>query len=181
MQPRRQHLIDTALTLFNQQGYHATGIDLILSQAKVSKATLYKHFRSKDELILAALEQQHHAVLSMISSKINDAEQADSACILTIFDALHEWFNHDTFYGCNFINASAEYSDSQHPIFLFSQKHKQQVVELIKAKLPAGDESKADQIDLLIEGAIVLAHTRGMKQSALMAKKMAEEILEPKK
>ncbi|AAZ28255.1 MULTISPECIES: TetR/AcrR family transcriptional regulator [Colwellia] len=179
MQPRRQHLIDTALTLFNQQGYHATGIDLILSQAKVSKATLYKHFRSKDELILAVLEQRHHQVLSMLSSKIDDLEKESSLGIFAIFDALHEWFNSDTFYGCNFINASAEYSDAQHPIFLFSQKHKQQVVELIKTKLPAGNESKADQIDLLIEGAIVMAHTRGMKKSALMAKEMAKKLILP--
>ena len=115
----------------------------------------------------------------MLSSKIDDLEKESSLGIFAIFDALHEWFNSDTFYGCNFINASAEYSDAQHPIFLFSQKHKQQVVELIKTKLPAGDESKADQIDLLIEGAIVMAHTRGMKKSALMAKEMAKKLILP--
>ena len=54
---KREHLIDVALRLFCSEGFHATGIDRILSEAKVAKNTLYKHFRSKDELILAALRR----------------------------------------------------------------------------------------------------------------------------
>ncbi len=52
---RRDHLVDTALAMFMRDGFHATGIDGILSQAGVAKMTLYNHFKSKDELILAAL------------------------------------------------------------------------------------------------------------------------------
>jgi len=173
MQPRKQHLLDTALALFNQQGYHATGIDLILAQSGVSKATLYKHFRSKNELILAALQQRHEQVLSMIRTQVDEANQAGGSGVLAIFDALHQWFNSDTFFGCNFINASAEYADPEDPIHAFSAQHKQAIVELIRTQLSAADEDKADQIGLLVEGAIVMAHTRGMKQSALMAKEMA--------
>jgi len=173
MQPRKQHLLDTALVLFNQQGYHATGIDLILAQSGVSKATLYKHFRSKNELILAALQQRHEQVLSMINTKVNEANQAGESGLLAIFDALHQWFNSDTFFGCNFINASAEYADPEDPIHLFAAQHKQAIVDLIRTQLSAADQDKADQIGLLVEGAIVMAHTRGMKQSALMAKEMA--------
>lgn len=176
MQPRKQHLIDTALTLFNQYGYHATGIDLILAQAKVSKATLYKHFRSKDELILAALQQQHEKVLLMIKTTLDNPSSGSSA-VLSVFDTLHQWFNSDDFYGCNFINATAEYASSNDPIYIFSAQHKQKIVDLIRHKLPTKDKNKADQIDLLIEGAIVMAHTRGMKQSALMAKEMAKCII----
>ena len=53
--PRRDHLVERALALFNAHGYHATGIDKILADAGVAKMTLYNHFKSKDELILAAL------------------------------------------------------------------------------------------------------------------------------
>ncbi|MEE8533082.1 MAG: helix-turn-helix domain-containing protein, partial [Alphaproteobacteria bacterium] len=55
---RRDHLVDTALALFCRDGFHATGIDRILAESGVAKMTLYKHFKSKDELILAALRRR---------------------------------------------------------------------------------------------------------------------------
>ncbi|WP_413692762.1 TetR/AcrR family transcriptional regulator [Psychromonas sp. KJ10-2] len=187
MQPRKQHLIDTALILFNKFGYHATGIDLVLAESGVSKATLYKHFRSKEELILAALQLRHEQVVSKLKSKIEsnkqDPQNTDSQeDVLVIFDNLNEWFNSDTFFGCNFINVSAEYADPNHPINIFAAKHKQTLVDIIATQLPPQadpkvTQQKADQIGLLVEGAIVMAHTRGMKQSALIAKEMAKTIL----
>ena len=177
MQPRKQHLIETALTLFNEKGYHATGIDLILAESKVSKATLYKHFRSKDELILAALQLQHEHVLGMIKGKITNASELGSSRVLALFDGLHAWFNSDRFYGCNFINASAEYADADDPIHVYAAEHKQAIVDLVRIELAPEDKSKADQIDLLVEGAIVMAHTRGIKDAALMAKEMARSLI----
>ena len=185
MQPRKQHLIDTALTLFNQYGYHATGIDLILAQSKVSKATLYKHFRSKEELILAVLQQRHEQVLTglknKIYNKIDNKNQRDEPDVLAIFDSLDEWFSDELFFGCNFINATAEYADASHPINIFSALHKQSVVDLMKEILLKKEINNADdvanQLDLLIEGAIVMAHTRGMKEAALIAKGIAQRLI----
>ena len=177
MQPRKQHLIETALVLFNEKGYHATGIDLILAEAKVSKATLYKHFSSKDELILAALQLQHEHVLTMIKSKISNASETGSSRVLAMFDGLHTWFNSESFYGCNFINASAEYASSEDPIHAYAAEHKQSIVDLVRTELAPDDKMKADQIDLLVGGAIVMAHTRGIKDAALMAKEMARTLI----
>jgi AcrR family transcriptional regulator len=177
MQPRKQHLIDTALALFNQHGYHATGIDLILAQSGVSKATLYKHFRSKDELILTVLQQRHEQVLAMLNSKVEQATIAGKSGVLAIFDALHEWFNSDTFFGCNFINASAEYAKADNLIHLFSAKHKQKIVDLIAANLPEDEAETAIQIGLLTEGAIVMAHTSGNKNAAMIAKSIAVKLI----
>ncbi|WP_166371985.1 TetR family transcriptional regulator [Psychromonas sp. SA13A] len=201
MQPRKQHLIETALTLFNQYGYHATGIDLILAESGVSKATLYKHFRSKEALILAALQLRHEQVITRLQATIDNntktqlkhdltdqktmnnastnaaTNKADSEKLLDIFDDLNDWFNSETFFGCNFINVSAEYADPNHPINLFAAKHKQAIVDVIGAQLAEQESHKADQIGLLIEGAIVMAHTRGMKQSALLAKEMARQLI----
>ncbi|MHA2936912.1 TetR/AcrR family transcriptional regulator [Vibrio sp. RC27] len=177
MQPRKQHLIETAQILFNQHGYHATGIDLILAESKVSKATLYKHFQSKEDLILAALALQHGRVLEMINKKFIEAENSDEPQVLALFDALDDWFNSEHFFGCNFINASAEYSDTLHPIYKYAAKHKRAMVELISTKLDAHNVGKADQIGLLVEGAIVMAHTHGIKNSAPMAKEMARRII----
>ncbi|HAD87737.1 MAG TPA: TetR family transcriptional regulator, partial [Rhodospirillaceae bacterium] len=55
---KRQLLIDTALDLFRREGYHATGIDRVIAEAGVARMTLYNHFKSKDELILAALRHR---------------------------------------------------------------------------------------------------------------------------
>ena len=186
MQPRKQHLIDTALILFNQFGYHATGIDLILAESGVSKATLYKHFRSKEELILAALQLRHEQVVSILQDKIEANKQNQEKTdpienVLVIFDNLNEWFNSETFFGCNFINVSAEYADPNHPINIYAAKHKQVIVNMIAEQLTTKEnnqatQQKADQIGLLVEGAIVMAHTRGMKQSALIAKEMARGL-----
>ena len=196
MQPRKQHLIETALTLFNQYGYHATGIDLILAESGVSKATLYKHFRSKEALILAVLQLRHEQVMTKLQMAIDDNKKTQvkhnltdhqstkstvnktaSENILVIFDDLNDWFNSETFFGCNFINVSAEYANPNHPINLFAAKHKQAVVDIIAAQLAEQESHKADQIGLLIEGAIVMAHTRGIKQSALLAKEMARQLI----
>jgi len=196
MQPRKQHLIETALTLFNQYGYHATGIDLILAESGVSKATLYKHFRSKEALILAVLQLRHEQVMTKLQMAIDDNKKTQvkhnltdhqstkstvnktaSENILVIFDDLNDWFNSETFFGCNFINVSAEYADPNHPINLFAAKHKQAVVDIIATQLAEQESHKADQIGLLIEGAIVMAHTRGIKQSALLAKEMARQLI----
>ncbi|MEJ6123539.1 TetR/AcrR family transcriptional regulator [Vibrio sp. 2-Bac 85] len=201
MQPRKQHLIETALTLFNQYGYHATGIDLILAESGVSKATLYKHFRSKEALILAALQLRHEQVITRLQATIDNntktqlkhdltdqksiknastnaaTNKADSEKLLAIFDDLNDWFNSETFFGCNFINVSAEYADPNHPINLFAAKHKQAIVDVIYTQLAEQESHKADQIGLLIEGAIVMAHTRGIKQSALLAKEMARQLI----
>jgi len=175
-QPRKQHLIDTALTLFNQNGYHATGIDLILAEASVSKATLYKHFRSKEDLILVALKQRHEQLVRQLNTDIDGDDQRDTG-LLSLFDRLHVWFNSKDFYGCNFINASAEYSQQQ-PIHRYAIEHKAQMMDIIRSKLATKDKHKAEQISLLIEGAIVMAHTSGVKDAALMAKEMAQLVIE---
>jgi len=178
MQPRKQHLIETALTLFNEKGYHATGIDLILAESKVSKATLYKHFRSKDELILAVLKLRHENVLQTIRKNVAASEEQGSARVLAIFDGLDSWFNSKDFYGCNFINASAEYAHNDDPIYIYAAEHKQSIVALVQETLTIEDKHKAEQIDLLIEGAIVMAHTRGVKAAARMAKEMARSFIQ---
>ena len=105
-QPRRQLLLDTALKLFNEQGYHATGIDLILGNSGVSKATLYKHFRSKDELILSALTQRHEQIFSVIEEALSNAKATGAKQpALSLFDVLHQQINGEHFFGCNLINA----------------------------------------------------------------------------
>ena len=181
MQPRRQHLVDTAFRLFNENGYHATGIDLILAEAGVSKATLYKHFRSKDELILTVLEQRHQQVTTSVRRAMERAGEAGDRPALGLFDALDEWFRAGDFFGCNFINASAEYALEEHPVHAISARHKTALQQLVADNLNIRGRKKrtrlAVQLALLADGAIVRAHTLGDRDAARQAKRMAETLL----
>lgn len=181
MQPRKQHLIDTAFRLFNEFGYHATGIDRILAASGVSKATLYKHFRSKEQLILAVLEQRQGQWLERLTAAMDAAGAKRGAAVLILFDELDEWFHSEDFYGCNFIHASAEYAQEDADIQAFAAAHKEKVFQLILDHLPGkGKKARAElaaQLALLADGAIVQAHTRGNKHAAKLAKKIAEQLL----
>jgi AcrR family transcriptional regulator len=181
MQPRKQHLIDTAYQLFNAHGYHATGIDRIQAESGVSKATLYKYFRSKEALILAVLKQRHNQVLALMESYMQKAREAGENPTLAIFDALNDWFHTEGFFGCNFINVSAEYNEKGDPIREFATEHKTSIRQLIMDSLDTGSKKTrqrvAGEIALLVDGAIVYAHTSGEQNAALLAKSVAAKCL----
>ena len=75
----RDHLLETALRLFNQHGYHATGIDLIIAKAGVAKTTLYRHFDTKEDLILAALERRDEQDRDAMRAFVEQRERSGRA------------------------------------------------------------------------------------------------------
>ena len=110
MQSRRDELVDTALRLFYTRGFNATGIDKILAEAGGAKMTLYKHFRSKEELILAALNRRDEQFRNWLMGEMEKASPRPRERLLAMFDALEDWFNGRAFKGlgfngCAFINA----------------------------------------------------------------------------
>lgn len=181
-QSRREHLIDTAITLFCEHGYHATGIDRILDTAGVSKKTMYLYFRSKEELIYAALQQYDSVFRNNFMKAVEEQGSTPQEKLLAIFDVAGAWFNENNFFGCMFINAVGEYSESDSPIREISRQFKQQMRNYV-AKL--AQEAKfenhsvlADELCLLLEGAIVTAQVSQNPQAALTAKKIAQRLIE---
>lgn len=181
MQSRKQQLLDTAYQLFNKHGYHATGIDRILAQSGVSKATLYKYFRTKEELILAVLQRRHDQLIETMILAMGQADERGESPPLAIFDVLDRWFRSEVFFGCNFINASAEYAEADNPIYVYAAYHKATIQQLLEQNLKAYGKRRrntlAAQLALLIDGAIVRAHTRGERGAAVLAKAMAAQLL----
>ncbi len=180
MATRRQHLVDTAYRLFNEHGYHATGIDWILAESGVSKATLYKHFRSKELLILEVLQQRHERLIKQMKNLADTAREQGKDPINALFDGLDIWFRSENFYGCNFINASAEYSCLSDDIHQMAKKHKLALQKLIASYLDEPNKqkrvAKAAEIALLMDGAIVYAQTRGKKEAARIAQRIARQL-----
>lgn len=179
MSARRQHLIDTAFRLFNEHGYHATGIDWILAESGVSKATLYKYFPSKDDLILEVLRQRHEALLENSRKKMIEAQERGDEPVLAMFDVLQDWFKSPDFYGCNFIKAGAEYIQATDEIHRYAAQHKARMQKLIESFISAENAATlARQFALLIDGAIVSAHTHGDPKASTVAKAMALTLLQ---
>lgn len=187
MKSRRDELIDTALRLFYTHGFNATGIDKILSESGVAKMTLYKHFRSKEELILAALQRRDETFRNWLMAEMEKTSADPRARLLAMFDALKDWFEGRAFpglgySGCAFINAAGEFGDLDHPAHRVATEHKRRIVEYLSkicAQTGARDpDDLAEQLSLLKEGAIVAAQVRGMPESAMIAKKMAEIVLD---
>lgn len=187
MQSRRDELIDTALRLFYTQGYHATGIDRILAESGVAKMTLYKHFRSKDELILAALRRRDEQFRNWLMGAMEQASRHPRERLLAMFDALEDWFRGRAFKGlgfagCAFIKAAGEFGDQDNPINRAAAEHKRLILEYIErlcAQAGAAEpRALAEQLALLKEGAIVTAQVRGMPEAAQVAKQVAATLLD---
>jgi len=95
----RRRIIDTASDLFYRKGYNSTGINEVIREAGVAKATLYAHFRSKDALCLAYLQQRHAAFIEGIEARCK-AAPAGKEQLLALFDFLADFFNTKDFCGC---------------------------------------------------------------------------------
>lgn len=178
---KRDHLIDTALRLFGRDGYHAVGIDRVIAEAGVARMTLYNHFKSKDELILAVLHRRDERFRNSFMRLVERAAPDPKGRMLATFDALDAWFASDDFTGCMFINAAAEYADPDDPIHRAAREHKDLVLDYLHdlaSKAGAADpDGLAAGLALLTEGAIVMAHVAGHRDAARKAKKAAEVLL----
>jgi AcrR family transcriptional regulator len=179
---KRDVIVSHALRLFYRDGFNATGVERIIREAGVSKKTLYNHFRSKNELVLATLRQRDELFRNNIIRETERLGSSPKDRLLTLFDAHHQWFQDKEFSGCMFINASAEFSSQDDPCHIISAEHKRLVRDYIRvqAELAGAKEPEllAKKLNLLLEGAIVDAHVSGNRNAALMAKDMASVFVE---
>ncbi len=159
MSKKRDQLVEAALELFGQEGFHATGIDRVLEVAGVAKMTLYNHFRSKEELILAVLRVRDERWRNQFMLGVERRAKDPRDRLLAIFDELGDWFADPGFSGCMFINATAEYADQDDPIHAASAEHKRLIEKYVRelaAQAGAREPGVlASQLCLLMEGAVV--------------------------
>src|ERR1700742_2260106 len=107
---KRQMLIDKATELFSQEGYHAVGIDRIISESGVAKMTLYNHFPSKSALVVEVLRQSEASAADSLRAFVDRYTQPLDR-LKGVFEWHEAWFSEKTFYGCMFINAASEFPD----------------------------------------------------------------------
>jgi len=158
----RERALRTAYRLFSRHGVQAVGIDRIIAEAGIAKATLYRHFRSKEELVVAALERRETLwTRDWLEQEIRRRARKPETRLLAIFDAFDDWFRRDDYESCLFINTLLETHDRASPIGSASVAHLANVRDVAReladeAGIPDPD-GLARQWQLLMAGAITAA------------------------
>jgi AcrR family transcriptional regulator len=177
----RQRILETADRLFYQEGVRAVGIDRIIAEAEVAKMSLYKHFPSKDDLILAALKHREEGVLEFFRSAMERHGKKAKNPLRAFFAALKEWFETPGFRGCAFQNAAAELADPAHPGSEFVRGHKQRFGEflgsLVEEAIGKEAAKVAPAVALLVEGAVATAVIQGSPNAADVARDVATKLV----
>lgn len=162
---KREELIEKALKVYYRGGFQAVGMDRLARETGISKTSMYKHFRTKEELILAVLNLRDENFRNWFVRRIEDLASTPIERLSAMFDALGEWFEEEGFLSCMFIRASSEYLDHADPIHQTSAKHKRlllaYVIGLAEQAGVSNPGPLARQLMLLKEGAIVIAHLQG--------------------
>ncbi|QQP97395.1 TetR/AcrR family transcriptional regulator [Lysobacter enzymogenes] len=163
----RERILQTAHDLFYLEGVRATGVDRVIAESGVTKVTLYRHFPSKNELILAFLDYRHERWMAWFDAALRRG--GDDAAALA--PALAEWFAHPQFRGCAFINTVAELGPALPDAGERARAHKRAMQARIAALLPAGAarETRARALAVAVDGAIVRAACDGASEDALAA------------
>lgn len=160
----KEKLFQTAARLFIQHGYRAVGVDTIAAESGIGKMTLYRHFPSKDDLIVAYLRQSDRDFWIYFEQSTGAAGSAREK-LLAFFRALQDYVTSPSCYGCPFINISSEYPEPDYPGHQIALEHKQSVrsrfVELAKDAGVRQPESLADELMLLMDGAYIAARLYG--------------------
>lgn len=178
---KRDELVQKALQAFYRNGFHATGMDMLVAETGISKTSMYKHFRTKEDLILAVLRLRDERFRNWLYRRMEELADTPREQLVAMFDALKEWFGEPGYKGCMFIKASAEYQDGNHPIHKQSADHKRMleshITELARRAGLSDPSAIARQLLLLKEGAIVTAHLGHTNDPAQDAKAAAIQLV----
>ena len=179
--PPRERILAAASVAFYQQGIRAVGVDSVIADAGVAKATLYRHFPSKDALVQAFLERRDRRWREWFVGAVERLGPDPPDRPLAVFDALGEWFGSDDFRGCAFINAAVEITDPAHPARDAVREHERRLAEYLAVVCEEADlvdpAAAAAALFLLVEGAIVCALIEGGSDAATRARAAAARLL----
>jgi len=181
-QGARERILDTAYELFSHRGIHDVGVDEVVERAGVAKATLYNHFRSKDDLVLAFLEQREQIwTYGWVEREARRRGATPEEQLLAIFDLFDEWFYGDDFEGCSFVNTLLEFRDLEHPVGRASADYLENIRSVVRNLALAAGLRDPDDFALswhiLMKGSIVQAG-EGDRDAAKRAQTLGNLLIE---
>jgi AcrR family transcriptional regulator len=177
----RERILEAAYDLFSSNGIRAVGIDAIIEQSGVARMTLYRHFGSKDALVLAFLQRREQRwTEDWLHAEIERRADDPGDRLLAIFDVFDEWFQRDDFEGCSFINVLLETTDPASPVRSASADQlariRAYVAGLAREAGVADPERLAHKWHILMKGSIVAAG-EGDHEAARRAREVAALVL----
>ncbi|AVT36802.1 TetR/AcrR family transcriptional regulator [Plantactinospora sp. BB1] len=139
----RQRLLDTATRIFYGEGIHSVGVDRIVTEAKVTRATFYRHFPSKEDLVLAYLNAADHAIRSQVETALAAGLPAPET-LLAVAESIAQGIRSTGFRGCAFLNAVAEYPDPDHPVHQAVLAHRQWFLDTVNTLMAGIQKTDAE-------------------------------------
>jgi AcrR family transcriptional regulator len=180
-QGARARILDAAYELFSRNGIQAVGIDAVISRSGVARQTLYRHFASKQDLVLAFLERREQVwTRRWLEEEVRRRARQPTARLLVVFDVFDEWFRRSDFEGCSFINVMLEHPDPADPVHRASVSYLAGIrgflEELVREAGIADAQDFARQWHILMKGSIVAAG-EGDRDAARRAKQIGALLL----
>lgn len=152
MNSPRERILKVTSDLFHQQGYNSTGVNQIIKEAKVAKASFYQHFESKEKLCIEFLNSRHIFWFTELTKFISKRKSIKDKTLLS-FDFIIYMNEKENFRGCSFLNILSEISKEQNEILTIIQSHKEDLRNLFRDMID--NELIATHIYLLFESAII--------------------------
>jgi AcrR family transcriptional regulator len=177
----RERILESAYDLFSRRGIRGVGIDEVIERAAVAKATLYRHFSSKDALVIAFLERREEVwTRGRVEAGARRLGTTAEESLLAIFDVFDEWFHEESFDGCSFINVLLETADLDHPIGQASVAHLENIRDILRSLATEAElrdpDGFARKWHILMKGSIVSAG-EGDLEAAKRAKEIGHLVL----
>jgi AcrR family transcriptional regulator len=180
-QPARERILDTAFRLFYAHGPRGVGVDTVIAESGVAKATLYKHFPRKDDLILAYLDKVDQTWFGQLRAAARAAGDDPRDKMVGMFDALSSACRRPGYHGCAFINTAAE-SEPDSDVHARTVEHKNVVrawvTDLARRAGAADPDLLARQLTLLIDGGLSAGVLDADPASPVAAKAAARTLVD---
>ncbi|MEV5679843.1 helix-turn-helix domain-containing protein [Streptomyces sp. NPDC052179] len=181
MTPAARRALEAAARLFYERGIHAVGVDLIASEAGVTKKTLYDRFGSKEQIVVEYLADRDERWRAFLAQRLDAAHPTPTARVLAVFDASRAWSDENSPKGCSMVNAHAEISDPLHPAYLIITGQKKWMLDLFtrlsRDLSPEGAGHLGRTLMLLHEGALVAHGLNIFPDPITHAREQAEALL----
>lgn len=180
--PTRQRLIEAAVRRFYRDGFRSVGIDQVIADVGISKTAFYKHFESKDGLMLAALELQNAWLQAKFHTMIRERGGPTAIGQLhAVMDVVDDLIASDDFQGCIFVNAAIEFPLPHEPAHVAAAENKRAIEDILHALAAeaAADDPRtlAQELCLVIEGTYITRHVTGDKRTIDIARRIAKLLI----